>query len=253
MRPFSLFFILFFPLFFSACIGKDSYKPIAKLDKSIWEMNQSELEDAVRHWQELYVEHPDNKDVGLGFAAALRSTNQNDQALAVMQQMAIKHPEDQQVLSAYAKALVGAGQLRKALDTIERAQTPDNPDWRLYSAKGIVLDQLAQSEQARVQYEKALNLQPNAPSVLSNLGMSYLLTGDLVRAESHLRTAAEHPNAESQIRQNLALVLGLQGKFDEAQRVVSAELPTQQVEDNMEYLRAMLASQDSWQRVKKKG
>ena len=52
------------------------------------------------------------------------------------------------------------------------------------------------------------------------------------------------------LRQNLALVVGLQGRFDEAKQIASKDLPPVQVEANMTFLRTMLAQPDSWQQLK---
>src|SRR5690606_14722651 len=111
----------------------------------------------------------------------------------VMQQVVIAHPTDRDVLSAYGKAQAAAGQFEQALETIRRAQTPDRPDWRLYSAEGAVLDQLGRSDEARQKYRMALDAQPNEPTIISNLGMSYVLTGDLRTAETYMRNAAQQP------------------------------------------------------------
>ena len=75
------------------------------------------------------------------------------------------------------------------------------------SAEGAILDQVGNKDQAQQVYRKALDLKPNEPSVLSNLGMSYVLEGDLKMAETYLRTASEQPGADSRVRQNLALVV----------------------------------------------
>ena len=53
----------------------------------------------------------------------------------------------------------------------------------------------------------ALKIVPDEPSVLSNLGLSYLLTKDLKNAEDTLRRAVAQPNAGPKVRQNLALVV----------------------------------------------
>jgi Flp pilus assembly protein TadD len=80
--------------------------------------------------------------------------------------------------------------------------------------------------------------------------MSYVLTGDLATAEKLLRQALALPDADSRIRQNLALVVGLSGRFDEAEQIASAELPPDEAAANIAYLRAMLSQQDSWQQLR---
>ena len=235
----------------SGC-AKDRIKTgsIGPSSKPIAEMNMSELKSATAYWQKRYTKDPNSKEVGLNFATALRTTGRNEQALAVMQEMAIKHSKDQQVLAAYGKALAGAGNLKKALTVIQRAQRPDNPDWRLHSAAGAILDQVGQPKRARLEYRKALDLAPGEPSVLSNLGMSYLLEGDLAAAETYLQKAIVRPGADSRVRQNLALVIGLQGRFKEAETVAAGELNPKEAQENIAFLRQMLAEQNSWKELK---
>ena len=99
-------------------------------------------------------------------------------------------------------------------------------------------------------YRRALEIKPNDPSILSNLGMSYVLEGDLRTAETYMRSAAEQPAADSRVRQNLALVVGLQGRFEEAEQIASHELSPEQAKANVAYLRQMLAQQNAWSQLK---
>ncbi|WAP68691.1 tetratricopeptide repeat protein [Jiella pelagia] len=215
-------------------------------------MPTAQIDGALRSYGEAYEQNPKDKGNGMAFAAVLQMAGRNDQSLAVMQQVAIANPSDRDVLSAYGKALAAAGNLPKALETIRRAQTPDRPDWRLFSAEGAILDQMGQSDTARTLYRKALDLEPNEPTVLSNLGMSYVLTNDLASAEQYLRQAASAPGVDSRVRQNLALVVGLQGRFEEAKEIATASLPPQQAEANAAYLQKMLAQQNTWSMLKEK-
>ena len=104
------------------------------------------------------------------------------------------------------------------------AQTPEYPDWRLISAEAAILDQLEQTDEARALYRRAMEMAPTEPSIHSNLGMSYVLEGDLRTAEQHMRRASEMPGADSRVRQNLALVIGPQGRFQEAEAIARGEL-----------------------------
>lgn len=217
--------------------------------KPVAQMNATELRGAADSIGQAYAKNPKDRNIGLNYANVLRMNGRNDQALAVMQQVAINFPSDREVLAAYGKAQAAAGQLEQALSTILRAQTPDRPDWRLKSAEGAILDQLGRSGEARQRYRDALDIKQNEPSVLSNLGMSYLLAKDLKTAETYLRSAASQPGADSSVRQNLALTVGLQGRFQEAENIARQELTAEQAEANVKYLRGMLAQQNSWKKL----
>ncbi len=224
-------------------IGRTSGKPLET-------MSASELHNATAALGQSYAKNPNDKRIATNFAAALQMDGDADQSLAVMRKLAIAYPKDRDVLAAYGKALAANGQFEAALDAVRRAQTPEYPDWKLVSAEAAILDQLGQKDQARQLYRKALELKPNEPSVLSNLGMSYVLEGDLRTAETYLRSAAQQPNADSRVRQNLALVVGLQGRFDEAEKIASQELSPEQAQANVAYLRQMLAQQNAWSQLK---
>jgi Flp pilus assembly protein TadD len=52
--------------------------------------------------------------------------------------------------------------------------------------------------------------------------------------------------ADGRVRQNLALVVGLQGRFTEAESIARADLPSDEAAANVTYLRQMLAQQNGW-------
>jgi Flp pilus assembly protein TadD len=218
--------------------------------KPVEMMSAGELQSASAALGRSYARNPKDKGLAIKYATVLQMNGDAEQSLAVMRKLAIAYPKDRDVLAAYGKALAANNQLEPALDAVRRAQTPEYPDWKLVSAEGAILDQLGQKDAARERYRKALELKPNEPSVLSNLGMSYLLGGDLRMAETYLRSATEQPGADSRVRQNLALVVGLQGRFDEAEQIASQELPPEQAKANVAYLRKLLSQQNAWNQLK---
>lgn len=220
-------------------------------NKPVEQMNATELAQSINSYGKLYQRDPKNKSVAMAYASILRLNNMNEQSLAVMRKTAIIHSEDRQVLAAYGKSLAGAGQFTAALDAIQRAQDPTRPDWRLISAEGAIYDQTGRPELARNLYQKALQARPNEPSILSNLAMSHVLENDLVTAEKYLRTAVQQPGADSRVRQNLAMVVGLQGRFDEAMAIAQQELSPQQAQANVAYLREILSQQNAWSLIQK--
>src|SRR5215472_17074042 len=186
-----------------------------------------------------YRAEPDKIDVALRYAQALRATGQRAQALAVLQRASIARPHDQTVLGEYGRALADNGDFQQAFDVLGRAHSPDRPDWHILSAQGAVLDQMGQHNEAQRYYLTALKIVPDEPSVLSNLGLSYALSRDLPNSETTLRRAAGHQPVDPRVRQNLALVVGLQGRFAEAEQIAGADLPPEQATANVAYLRKM--------------
>jgi Flp pilus assembly protein TadD len=188
-----------------------------------------------------YRADPSKVDVGLHYAQALRATGQRAQAVAVLERISLQNPHNKTVLGEYGRALAEAGDFAQALEVLDRAHSPDAPDWHILSAQGAVLDQMGRHEEAQRHYLTALKIIPDEPSVLSNLGLSYALSKDLPDAEATLRRAAAQHAADPRVRQNLALVVGLQGRFAEAEQIARADLPPDQAAANVAYLRQMLA------------
>jgi Flp pilus assembly protein TadD len=201
---------------------------------------ESDPHRAAEVYGERFQANPKDADAALKYGQALRAIGQRAQAVAVLERAAILNPGNKTVLAGWGRALADNGQSQQAFDVLGRAHTPANPDWRILSVQGTTLDKLGRHDEARRYYASALRIMPDEPSVLSNLGMSYLLTKDLPKAEEVLRRAYVSARADSRIRQNLALVVGLQGRFDEAESIVKADLPANEAEANVAYLKQML-------------
>ena len=220
--------------------------------KSLVQLSSAELGSVLSDLDQRYAKSPKNRSIALSYGVALRLSGRTDQSVAVLRNVAIAHPKDRTIQSEFGKSLAAAGQLEQALRVIRQTQTAERPDWKLLSAEGAILDQLGRHQQSRSLYLLALQVSKGEPSVLNNFGMSFILTNDLTQAENYLRQAAQHPRAGSRVRQNLALVLGLQGKFSEAERIATMELSPQEAKANMVYLRNMLAQRDNWNKLKNK-
>jgi Flp pilus assembly protein TadD len=205
---------------------------------------ESDPHRAVEVYGERYRADPRNAEAALAYGQALRATGQRSQAAAVLEQATIAHPADKALLAAYGRALADNGNFQQAFDVLSRAHSPDNPDWRILSVQGAALDQLGRHEEARRYYASALKIVPDEPSVLSNLGLSYVLSKNLPKAEEVLRQAYAGGRADARVRQNLGLVVGLQGRFAEAEQIVRADLPAEEAAANVAYLKQMLNRSD---------
>ena len=230
----------------AGCASKSSDDVTGSIGAGNAPRSDTEWRASLEVWGARYREKPNDADVAMGYARALRATDQRAQAVAVLEQATIRNPHNMPLLGAYGRALAEAGDYNQALDVLSRAHTPDNPDWRILNAQGAVLDQLGRHAEAQGHYSAALKIVPNDSSVLSNLGLSYALTKDLKRAEATLKRAAAGQRVDPRVRQNLALVVGLQGRFAEAEKIASADLPPDEAAANVTYLRQMLAQRGDW-------
>ena len=199
---------------------------------------------AVDVYGERYRANPKDAEAALAYGQALRATGQRAQAAAMLEQATIAHLGNKALLAAYGRALADNGNFQQAFDVLTRAHSPDNPDWRLLSVQGTALDQLGRHDEARRYYASALKIAPDEPSVLSNLGLSYVLSKDLPKAEETLRRAYASTRADARVRQNLGLAVGLQGRFAEAESIVKADLPAEEAAANVAYLKEMLSRKD---------
>jgi Flp pilus assembly protein TadD len=189
--------------------------------------------------------NPKDVDLALQYAKALRATGQKSQAVAVLEKAIADQPGNKALLGGYGRALADNGNFQQAFDVLSRAHTPADPDWRVLSAQGSVLDQLGRHEEARQYYASALKIVPEDPSVLSNLGLSYLLSKDLPKAEEALRRANGNKDADPRVRLNLAMVVGLQGRMSEAESIAKADRPPEEAQANVAYLRRLLSRQEN--------
>jgi Flp pilus assembly protein TadD len=94
-------------------------------------------------------------------------------------------------------------------------------------------------------------MRPDEASVMSNLGLSYALNRQLPQAEETLREAAGNPKADIRIRQNLALVLALEGKFGEAEDWSRRDLAPIDAAANVASIRKMIAQSNTWRDLQK--
>ncbi len=190
---------------------------------------------------------------GMAYARQLQALEQNNEQLSVLEQLIKYNPSNTKLLVFYGKRLISNGQSKQAVGILKQAESRGERDWRLYSALGSALAQTGRTAEARTYYQKALQLNPTEVKIQNNLAMSYTLEGKYANAEKILRKANDTPSGRAmpRIRQNLALVVGLQGRFDEARQIASRDLPKEQVDANMAFLQKMLSKDNTWSKLKK--
>jgi Flp pilus assembly protein TadD len=201
---------------------------------------RSELVKATEFWGQKYQQNPRDLTSALNYAKNLKAMGEKQRALGVLQQMTLLHSDSRELASEYGRLALELDQVSVAARLLAAADDPVNPDWKIISARGTVLAKQGKYDEAVPFYERALTLAPNQPSVLSNLALAHAMNGDAAKAETMLRQAAAADRSSLKIRQNLAIVMGLQGKYDEAKLLASSDLSPENAAENTDAIRKIV-------------
>lgn len=182
---------------------------------------------------------PSDADAGVRLSAVLRQLGRYDEADAAASKVIALHPDHVEAILEIARARISEKQGFYAIQPLRQASRLAPRDWRPYSLLGVALEQSLRPAEALEAYDKALSLSPENPAVLSNLAMYHASRGERAEAEALLRRAVVRPDATVRVRQNLALVLGLEGRLDEAERLIREDLPPEMATANLSYLKAL--------------
>ncbi len=202
---------------------------------------------AAAYWSVRYDQNPGDWQAGVKYSAALRKIGSLEQAVNVMTSVSARHGDQAPVALEMGKTLIEAGRAFEAVRFLEQAVEAQPRDWRTLSAYGVALDQIGEHGLARTQYEIALSEQPNSAHILNNKGLSLAMSGDLLESVTVLRAAVASPGADARVRQNLALALAIKGDLLEAERLARSDLPPQIADQNVDYLRSLVAQPAYWQ------
>jgi Flp pilus assembly protein TadD len=194
---------------------------------------------ATAQWASAYAKKPQDPRMALGYARALKAIGSRDQALEVLKASYQTNPNGE-VAAELGRLALDMGRIDIAKATLQVAEAQGVRDWKTLSAQGTLRAKQGKHAEAQQYYLAALQLQPDAVSVINNLALSYALDNKVDRAEELLRKAVETGHEDKRVRQNLALVLGLEGKYTEARQLAAVDLPEADAKSNMAYLRNML-------------
>ena len=223
--------------------------PASKAERDAAE--QHDLLTQAKFWTAEYDKNPNEYEAALKFSRVLRAIGSSPRSSEISGQALALKPGDVELTLIYAQASLDQGKAEEAAQALARAEREGQNDWRFLSIIGVTMDSLDQHSPAQDYYKRALLLSPDNPKILSNLGLSYALDGKPGLAEETLRHAIALPDADSRVKQNLILVLGVQGKFEEAEKIAGPEMPKALVESNRDYFRTMLSPSRTWDTLRK--
>jgi len=194
----------------------------------------------VGQWAAAYARRPQDPKMVLGYAYALKATGNKQQAMTVLNNGFRANPDNGEIAAQLGRVALELGRTDIAQQSLAVAQKKGVDDWRTLSAQGTLLAKQGNHAGAQRYFQAALQKNPESTSVVNNLALSYALDGKAKESESLLRQAVASGTPDKRVRQNLALVLGLQGKYSEATQVASVGTSKKEANQNVAYLRKML-------------
>ena len=204
---------------------------------------KTELQKATAYWGKEYEKHPNDAQAALNYVRNLKALGAKPQALGVIQAAYGANPNNKALASEYGRLALDQEQISLAEKLLAQADDPVAPDWKTISARGTVFAKQGKYREAIPHFERALALAPGQPAILNNLALAHAMDGHADKAEPMLRQAAVDQNADPKVGQNLSLVLGLQGKTEDAKRVMVRDLPAEEVNDDASYVKEMVRAE----------
>jgi Flp pilus assembly protein TadD len=224
--------------------------PLAKYTAAEAAANpQTELQKATSYWGKQHAENPRDPRAAVNYARNLKAMGAKKEALVILQEAHTSNTTDREINSEYGRLALEHDQLTTAQKLLEQADDPTKPDWRVISARGTVLAKQSKNAEAIPFFQKAHEIAPEQSSVLNNLAMAHAMNGQPDKAEVLLRQAVAKGDGDPRVAQNLALVLGLQGKHDDAKAVAGSSGTSESTTHNTDVLRQMVQTDEPPQPV----
>jgi len=128
------------------------------------------------------------------------------------------------------------GQLLQAQEMYLHLLEESPQDTQILHRLGVVASRLDQYDQASHYFMQALRHDKHNSEILADLGYSLYLKGDLKAAETALRQATRESANNERAINNLAMVLGQQGRTQEAYALFRSVVDEAQANSNLAYV-----------------
>lgn len=180
----------------------------------------------------------------LGLGRSLTKLGDNERASEAFEVALKLDGRNIEALYGLGNALIGLNRPQLAIGRFETALSLKE-NARAYNGLGVAYDMLGDHTTAQIFYGTGLKLEPANLTLRNNLGLSLAIDGKFDQAIKILRQAAADPRATSRNRLNLALAYGLAGQPDKAAEIARIDLDDDAVRRNLAYYRTLRALKDT--------
>jgi Flp pilus assembly protein TadD len=191
---------------------------------------------AVRFYQQALDIEPDNKRAQAGLAETLAAIGENKASIHVLEKLLIQSPGDSLFSAQLARAYIANKEPQKALPILNQLESNQPQDSNNLANLGVCYDLIGKHDLAQNYYQRSIQLNPQDIYTRSNHALSLALNGKAEEAIKILEKLSKHPQATQRERQNLAVAYGMLGQYDKSNQLFRIDLDAESVRNNLAFL-----------------
>jgi Flp pilus assembly protein TadD len=207
------------------------------LSNAVDATKRGEHQKAAQLYRQLLATNNESTPYALGLADSLRRNGDLESAEIVYQEIVEKEPDLLEAKEGYGLLRLAKGEFDKAGTLLSEVHKKDAKRWQTLNGLAILLVERGSPVDAIAYFKEALKQSKHNPSVLNNIGLAYAIDDQPENALSALGEAIEGSPIKSAQRKNielnLALVMGIYGDMDAAEKILKSHLPEAAVANNL--------------------
>jgi Flp pilus assembly protein TadD len=207
------------------------------LNNALEATSRGEHQKAAQLYRQLLATNNESTPYALGLADSLRRNGDTDAAEIVYQEIVEKEPKSVEAKEGYGLLRLSKGEFEKAGILLSEAHKKAPKRWQTLNGLGILLVERGTIPDAIAYFKEALKHSKNNPAVLNNIGLTYAIDDQPENALSALGEAIETSPVKSSQRKNielnLALVMGIYGDMNAAEKILKSHLSEAAVANNL--------------------
>ena len=193
-----------------------AYMVLGEIEESL-----DRLPQAMRAYARVPKGHPLYLAARLRVARIMHQLGQKQEAIAELQRLTKEFPDDSRPFSLLGDILRVEKRWREAAEAYTAAvrlhRKEGRKNWRLFYHRGIAFERAKMWEKAEKDFQRALKLRPDEPSVLNYLGYSLIERGErLKEALEMIRKAVQQRPNDGYIVDSLGWAYYRMGRYEDA-------------------------------------
>lgn len=196
-----------------------------------------EYEKAMQLYKQLVEMNDENNNYLLSLATNLRRTGDIENAAATYELLLKRDPDNLDALEGKGLLYLYEGDFDKAGKTLTQVHQKDKTRWRTLNGLGILFVERAMYDEAVAYFKEAITHSERNVTILNNVGLTHAINDSPDKAIAALGKAVDLAPAKSPIKRsvelNLAMVMGIYGDMEVAEKLLKQHLPEPAVANNL--------------------